>query len=121
MRRTGEFVFVTVSWPLENKRELWTLFGYGYHEYRERWYTNEWHFYRNHPFPETLEQRVSREETEEMLQTRRDEIAPYTREDRQTGRGRLFERLADLTDDDGAIAEIDDLGDLWDILADDLM
>jgi hypothetical protein len=116
----GEFLFVTVSRPEEGKQQYWTFYGYGFHEFRERWYTQEWAWFQDHPFAETKEQRVSREEAEELLQARREEIAPYVRDDTQTGQGRLYEMIADLTDDDGALAEMDDLGDLWDELSDGL-
>ena len=116
----GEFVFLTVSRPEGDKPQLWTLFGLGYHEHRERWLTQEWSFFRANPFPETLDQRVSKAEAQELLRERQEEIAPYATQDTQTGRGKLFEMLADLTDDDGALAEMEDLGDLWDTLGDSL-
>lgn len=115
----GEFVFVTVSRPEEGRQQLWTMYGLGFHDYRERWFTEEWSFYRANPFPQTLEQHMSREEAEELLRTRREEITPYASQGKQTGRGRLFEMIADLTDDDGALSEMEDLGDLWDDLAGD--
>ena len=116
----GEFVFITVSRPEEDKPQLWTLFGLGYHEHRERWFTDEWSFYRANSFPETLAQHVDKAEAEELLRTRQEEIAPYAVQDTQTGRGKLFEIIAELTDDDAAIAEMEDLGDLWDDLSDGL-
>ena len=116
----GEFCFVTVSRPEADNRQLWTLFGLGFHEQRERWFTDEWSFFRANPFPETLEQRVNKDDAQELLRARQDEIAPYATQDTQTGRGRLFEMLAEFTDDDAAIAEMDDLGDLWDALSDGL-
>jgi hypothetical protein len=73
----GEFVFVTVNCPEEGKREIYTLYGCGYHEYRERWFTQEWFLYRSDPFPDTLHQQVSREEVHELLEQRLEEIAPY--------------------------------------------
>jgi len=36
----------------------------------------------------------------------------------QTDRGRMFEMLADLTDDDGALAEIEDMDDVSGFLED---
>ena len=116
----GEFCFVTVSRPADDKRQLWTLFGLGFHEQRERWFTDEWSFYRTNPFPETLNQRVSKDKTYELVNAQQKEIAPYATQDTQTGRGKLFEMFAELTDDDAAIAEMDDLGDLWDELSDGL-
>lgn len=116
----GEFIFITVSRPEQEKQQAWTMYGMGYHEYRDRWFTEEWAFYRAQPFPETLERRMEREEVEELLRTRQEEITPYAATASQSARGKLFEMLAELTDDDGAISEMDDLGDLWDDLADGL-
>ena len=116
----GEFVFITVSRSEAGRQQLWTMYGLGFHDYRERWYTDEWAFYRTNPFPQTLEQRTSREEVDELLRARREEIAPYTAKNTQTSRGKLFEMLAELTDDDGAIVEIEDLDpDILDALLGD--
>ena len=41
---------------------------------------------------------------------RRDEISPHFDEDEQSEQGKMFEALADMTDDDGALAEMQDLG-----------
>ena len=116
----GEFLFITVSRPEAGQRQFWTFYGCGYHEFRERWYSQEWAWFQDHPFAETTARRISREEAEALLQARRDEIAPDAHEAIQTGRGKLFEIIADLTDEDGALAEMDDLGDLWDELSDGL-
>jgi hypothetical protein len=45
-----------------------------------------------------------------------EEISPHISDKTQTNRGQLFEMLADLTDEDGALAEIQDLGHLEDWL-----
>lgn len=116
----GEFLFVTLSRAAGSQRSVATFWGMGYHEYRERWITDHWRWYRSNPLPQTLEQQLTREEAAEQLQARQEEIAPYAARDTQTGRGRLYEMLADLTDEDGAISEIEELNDLWDELADDL-
>ena len=113
----GEFLFIMISCRQAEKQQVLTFYGYGLHEYRERWFTDEWAWYESQAFPETLEAHLTRQEIEELLQARHDEIAPYAAETTQTGRGRLFEALAELTDDDAAIAEMDDLGDLWEDLA----
>lgn len=54
-----------------------------------------------------------------MIQDRLESIYPDIRPDTQTDRGRLFEILADLTDEDGALAEIADLDNLADWLNDE--
>jgi hypothetical protein len=117
----GEFLFVTVSRPIgDEKRECATFFGYGYHEHRERWFTNEWLWYRANQFPETMRQQLTREEAKELLQQRRRWITPFITEEPQSDHARLFEFLADLTDEDGALTEIEDLEDLGRWLLDDI-
>jgi len=51
-----------------------------------------------------------------MLQQRLESISPYVRQETQTGLGRMFEMLADLTDEDGAYIELEDMEDLADWL-----
>lgn len=116
----GSFLFLTISREREQRRECITFYGLGFHEYRERWFTAEWFWYRSNPFPDLLEKQLSREDAEALIQERLDEILPYLDDGLQSGRGKLFELLADLTDDDGAIAEMDDLGDFADWLGDEL-
>ncbi len=57
---------------------------------------------------------------DQSIQARREEIAPFVSQNVQSGRGRLFEMLADLVDEDGALTEIEDMGDLADFLGDGL-
>ena len=52
---------------------------------------------------------IEKEEAKELIQNRRESISPYLQEDTQTDYGCLFEILADLTDEDGALAELQDL------------
>jgi hypothetical protein len=103
----GEFVFVTLSREADGQRHLLTFWGMGYHESRERWITKHWNWYRANPFPDTLKQQMLLEEAQELLEQRRTEIAPYLSDDTQTSRGKLFEMLADLTDEDGAYTELE--------------
>jgi hypothetical protein len=117
----GEFLFVSTSRPAGERRACVTFFGLGYHEHRERWLTKEWFWYRGNAFSQVMNKTVSKEEAEQFLQQRREEIAPLVGKTTQTGRGKLFEMLADLTDEDGALTEIEDLGDdLADWLSDGL-
>ena len=95
----GEFLFVTISRPEEGGRKLLTFFGCGYHEYRERWFTDEWAWYRANPFAKTLEQHVTRDEANELLEARRKEIAALALGTAQSRRGQLFEMLAEMTDE----------------------
>jgi hypothetical protein len=107
----GEFLFVTLSRGGQQKKQPVTFYSQGYHEYRERWIHKEWYWYRANTYPSSLAKEVSREEAAEMLQQRVDEVSGWVTEETQTERGRLFEMLAELTDDDGAISEMQDLGD----------
>jgi hypothetical protein len=91
-----------------------TFWGLGYHEYRERWFTDEWFWYRAFSRPELLEQTVDKATARQLLEERRESIRPHMGSQRQSDRGRLFEILAELTDEDGALAELEDLDDLAD-------
>lgn len=115
----GEFVFVYTSRAAGDKRHFVTFFGCGYHEYRERWITEEWFWHRGNALLQDANRTVAKEEMEEILRERREEIAPYVSQQTQSKRGKLFEMIADVSDDDGAISEMEDLGDdLTDWLSD---
>jgi hypothetical protein len=51
---------------------------------------------------------MSKPEVREVLKARLETITPEMGRDKQSERGRLFEILADLTDEDGAMAEMED-------------
>lgn len=119
----GEFVFITVSRPNGNRKEVFTFWGGGYHERherRDRWIVGEWFYHRAHPFPATLKRRVSQGEVEALLSERQADIAPYAEKHEQSRRGEMFEDLAALADDDAIAAEMDDLGGLPGALFDDV-
>src|SRR4030065_2140972 len=59
-----------------------------------------------------VNRKIPIEEAEEILEKRTEEIKPYVGLDKQTERGRIFEILADPIDDDGALAEMEDLDSL---------
>ena len=52
----------------------------------------------------------------QRLDERRRELETYSDKHQQSRQGTLFEFLADLTDEDGAASEMDDLGDVFDDL-----
>ena len=108
----GEFLFVTASRPGNQGRLAMTFYGLGYHEHRERWIAGEWFWYQANFSPELMREQIKKEEANDLIQQRRDSIASYLGEDAQTEYGQLFEMLADLTDEDGALAEIEDMGDI---------
>jgi len=104
----GEFLFVTVSRAGDQGWISMTFYGLGFHEYRERWFTHEWFWYQANSHPTRMRQNIPKDETLELICQRKENIQPDVRLDMQTDRGRLFETLADLTDDDGALAEFQD-------------
>jgi len=112
----GDFLFVTVSQVADQGRICMSFFGLGYHDYRERWLTDEWFWYQANPYPDLMREQIPKEDTEEIIKQRMENIQPYIEEDSQTDRGRLFELLADLTDEDGALAELEDLDDIASLL-----
>jgi hypothetical protein len=115
----GEFLFVTTSRPGEEGRIYMTFYGQGFHEHRERWITDEWYWYQASPYPDMLSKKLEKEEAQELIEQRIEEIKPYISDHTQTNRGRLFELLADLTDEDGALTELQDLGHLAEGLMED--
>jgi hypothetical protein len=112
----GEFLFVTLSRRYDRQPGYVTFFGLGYHEHRERWITEEWFWYRSTAISEMTENIVDRAEATAQLEERRTEVLGYAaREQPQSLQGKLFELLADLGDDDGAIADLEDFGTLLDL------
>jgi len=104
----GDFLFITVSRAGAQGWISMTLYGLGLHEYRERWFTHEWFWYQANSHPTLMRQTIPKDEALELISQRRENIQPNVRLDMQTDRGRLFETLANLTDDDGALAEFQD-------------
>lgn len=109
----GEFLFVTMSRPMGDNRTYLTFWGLGFHEQRERWITDEWQWYGLQPSRQMTPQTIAREDAQTLIQARIDEIAPNVTPSHQSKRAQLFELLADLTDEDGATTELEDLG-IWD-------
>jgi hypothetical protein len=105
----GEFLFVTLT----RGDQHYTFYGYGFHEQRETWITDTWRYYSTTPTKKTLEQRLTATEAEWRLNQRQREIKADQAADDSTPseRALLFALLADLTDEDGAMSELDDLED----------
>ena len=106
----GEFLFVTTSRLGAQDCIFMTFYGCGFHQYRERWLTDEWFWYQTSPYTELLRQQIPKEEAQRMIHEHNQNILPHIQPDTQTERGELFEMLADLTDEDGALAEMQGLG-----------
>lgn len=113
----GDFVFVTTSRPGDHGRVAMVFYGLGYHQQRERWILDEWYWYQGSVRPELLAKHTSQEEVFELLKDRKDRLQPRAAENKQTTRGRLFEILAELTDEDGALAKLEDLDNIGAVLS----
>lgn len=103
----GEFLFASVGWQSAAGAELVTFWGLGYHEYRERWIGREWFWYRSERRG-LLEQRIPREQFLQQLEERAAFVRPYLGVETPSRRGQLFELLADMSDEDGAMADLEE-------------
>jgi hypothetical protein len=112
----GEYLFVTVSCRTEQPKKLYTFWGLGYHEHRERWITDSWQWFESQRRPETLPV-LAKEEAYQQIKEREAFVRANTIPTQQSRRAQLYEVLADLTDEDGALTELEDLG--WMFLGDD--
>ena len=115
----GKFLFLSSSRPKEKEREYITFFGCGLHEYRDRWYVDEWHFYSSSPYGDLAERSISHDEARRLLAERRAEIMIEARHHQQSKRGQMFEMMAEISDDDGTISDFEDFGGLLSGLFDD--
>lgn len=112
----GEFLFVTTSRPGDKERISLTFYGQGYHEHRERWISDEWFWYETNLDPIKNQQIIEKDKARELIQQHLNGIQPFIQEKTQSDRGKLFEVLADLTDEDSVLAEMEDLESLTDWL-----
>lgn len=108
----GEFLFVTLSRVVEDQRLFCTFWGLGYHEQRERWFTGEWRWYETTQLLHMMPQAIAKADVQALIQARLEEIQPLAQQSHQSERGKLFETLADLTDDDSAYTDFEDLDNL---------
>ncbi len=112
----GEFLFVTISCRNNQPRKLYTFYGLGYHDYRERWISETWQWYESqrklNAFTPLEKQKALADITERegFIQSQQSPETPSRSAER-------FAVLADLTDEDEALAELDDLG--WVIFGDE--
>ena len=115
----GDFLFVTLSKPGQDRRIVVSFWGLGFHEGRERWLTDEWFFHFSTASFINAEKVLPKSEVRQNIEDRWATIAAYPK-DPQSKRGQLFEMMADLTDEDGALVEMQDLEDLgWWLLGDE--
>ena len=105
----GEFLFVTLSRRDKPDQRQLVFYGLGYHDQRERWIHEYWRWYESYidksgtvvPKQRAIEQIKAREEWVKSM---------AASEPKPTHRGEMYALLADLTDEDGAITEMEDFG-----------
>ena len=98
----GEFLFVDVLYG----SDAYTFYGAGYHEYRGRYYVNEWRVYTS-SISEGFT--MSKEEVINEILRKEDEIRNMPTQ-RRTENQALFDVLADVADDDFVIELMQDFG-----------
>ena len=105
----GEYLFVTVSCRSEHPKKLYTFWGLGYHEYRERWITDSWQWYQSQ---QTAAKKPTMHKEEALAQIKEREafVRANAAPTRQSRQAQLYELIADLTDEDGALSELEDMG-----------
>lgn len=111
----GEYLFVTVSCRSEHPKKLYTFWGLGYHEYRERWIVESWQWYESHQNP-SKKAVLHKEEAITQIKDRGAFVRANAAPTQQSRQAQLYELMADLTDEDGALSELEDLG--WMFLSD---
>jgi hypothetical protein len=105
----GEYLFVTLSREVEGRRYFITLYGLGYHEQREQWVIDEWYWYEQRLDNRYTHQALSQAEAKAIIQKRRDHILTDRQDTAPSERAVVFGLLADLSDEDAALTELNDL------------
>jgi hypothetical protein len=108
----GEFLFVSVTKQGDPFQGYVSFWGLGMHEPRERWLTDEWFYFRSATRTSLTEKTIAREEAQQLIEERRADVLHWAAQAKPPSkRGRLFEMIAELTDEDGAYTELQDLED----------
>lgn len=106
----GEFLFVTLSREANSKRIYMTFWGLGYHDQREQWITDSWRWYETTPISaQEADSSLSKARTQTQIEARRREVLEQVDNTPPSQRALFFAMLADLTDEDGALTEMEDL------------
>ena len=114
----GEFLFITISRKGSDGHVTLTFYGLGYHEQRERWIGEEWRWYESAGQFDHMRRTPAPDETRARLEERRNFVQSAASDaEPQSKRGQLYELMADLTDEDGALTDLEDMG--WWLLSDD--
>lgn len=114
----GDYLFVTINCRSEQPKKVYTFWGLGYHEYRERWITDAWQWYESHKNVDKLPI-LPKEEAYAQIAEHEEFVRANANSDSPSPYAQLYELLADITDEDAALTELEDLG--WMFLGDDEM
>jgi hypothetical protein len=103
----GEYLFVTLRRQHHGQPYCISCYGLGFHEQREQWITDHWRWYSANlrtGIP------LSKQRVLETIQQRQDDIMPEVlAAEAPSQRALWFSLIADFTDEDGALSEIEDL------------
>jgi len=104
----GHFLFIGLALRFQNEIIPITFYGLGYDEYKDKYIVDKWGFYWANTF--VLEERVdlTKEEIKKKIEERRKEVKKLAKEHKQSKTGKLYEAIASLTDQDGAITLMED-------------
>jgi hypothetical protein len=105
----GEYLFVTLRRQHHGQTYCISCYGLGFHEQRDQWITEDWRWY-----SANLKTGIplSKQRVLDTIRQRKDEIMPEAlHAEAPSQRAFLFAFLADLTDEDGALSEWEDLGE----------
>jgi len=105
----GEYLFVTVSCRTEQPKRLLTFWGLGYHDHRERWIADSWQWFESQRNINGVPM-LAKDEAYAQIKEREAFVRANATTSEQSPRAQLYEVLADLTDEDSALSELDDLG-----------
>lgn len=83
--------------------------GLGYHEHRERWIVDSWHWFESQRNISSLPQ-LDKNEAYTRIKDQEAFVRANATPPAQSPRAQLYETIADLTDEDGALSELEDLG-----------
>lgn len=111
----GEFLFVTASRHEGDRQEVVSFWGLGFHDRRDRYVLDEWRWYTSE-LGKAEHNLLEKDEVLTLIDERRSELRQQAQRYQQSASGMFFEHLAELTDEDAAATEMDDLGEMLDDL-----
>ena len=114
----GEFLFITLSRGGAEGTVTLNFYGLGFHEPREQWITDQWRWYESSTQHSSSNRDISLDSVRAQLAERKQFVQTEAKtSEPQSKRGQLYELLADLTDEDGALTDLEDMG--WWLLGED--